>query len=166
MKKVVIEKFGVSITECGIVTNLTTGNILKATPDKHGYPRVTLKLPSGKRTGAFIHRLIAMAFIPNPHGKRWVNHKDGNKGNFSIDNLEWSSPGENMQHAWDTGLKKKGKQIRLDLRDKAIKDLVQIGYKYHEIGSIFGFASENVTRIMQDKVNKKLLQEKQSIGAY
>ena len=52
-----------------------------------------------------IHRLVATTFIPNPENKRYVNHKDGNKLNNYIDNLEWSTPSENNLHAYTTGLK-------------------------------------------------------------
>ena len=52
----------------------------------------------------FLHRLIAIAFIPNPNNKPCVNHKDGNKLNNDIDNLEWVTYGENLKHAIDKGL--------------------------------------------------------------
>ena len=53
-----------------------------------------------------IHRLIAIAFIPNPNNLPEINHKDGNPLNNSIDNLEWCTHQYNMQHSWDTGLHK------------------------------------------------------------
>ncbi len=52
----------------------------------------------------YVHRIVAKAFLPNPKGKKTVNHKDGNKLNNHVDNLEWASYSENMQHAIKTGL--------------------------------------------------------------
>lgn len=53
----------------------------------------------------YVHRLVAVTFIKNPVNKREVNHKDGNKLNNHVSNLEWVTPSENRQHAYDTGLK-------------------------------------------------------------
>lgn len=58
----------------------------------------------GKHRLAYVHRMVAAAFIPNPEHKREVNHIDGNPLNNAADNLEWSTPGENTRHAVSTGL--------------------------------------------------------------
>lgn len=52
-----------------------------------------------------VHRLVAMAFIPNPDNLPEVNHKDGNKHNNHFTNLEWCTASNNKQHAHDTGLR-------------------------------------------------------------
>ena len=77
--------------------------IRKLKIDKYGYPAVCLKAHGVKKT-LTVHRLVAVAFLPNPNNLTQVNHKDGNKLNNAVENLEWCSPKVNMQHAYKTGL--------------------------------------------------------------
>ncbi len=80
------------------------GKILKLFLGSRGYYRVTLVAVGKKRVYEHIHRLVAKAFIPNPENKREVNHKDGNKLDNRVENLEWTTPQENSQHSILTGL--------------------------------------------------------------
>ncbi len=69
----------------------------------NGY--VTIKLMVNKTYKHYLfHRLLAEAFIPNPENKPEVNHKDGNKFNNNISNLEWVNRTENINHAFKNGL--------------------------------------------------------------
>lgn len=68
-----------------------------------GYKVVHLSF-FGQSKSFLAHRLVAMAFLENPLNKREVNHKDGDKFNNCVDNLEWVTPSENIQHAYNTGL--------------------------------------------------------------
>jgi hypothetical protein len=68
-----------------------------------GYMAVQTKT-QGKRTTLYIHRLVAGAYIPKPFGCNEVNHKDGNKKNNSIENLEWTTHSQNLIHARASGL--------------------------------------------------------------
>lgn len=72
---------------------------------KIGYSIVTLS-KNGKSYKEYIHRLVAKTFLSNPLNKEYVNHKDGNKQNNCVSNLEWCTPSENNYHAFQTGLKK------------------------------------------------------------
>lgn len=71
----------------------TSGSIARHS----GYISVVLK-SNNKSYRRYIHRLVAKAFIPNPSNKEQVNHKDGNKRNNRVDNLEWATPSENLRH--------------------------------------------------------------------
>ena len=67
--------------------------------DKGGYLVVSLWANNSAKQ-CKVHRLVAEAFIPNPEQKRCVNHKDGNKQNNNVENLEWVTHGENKHHAF------------------------------------------------------------------
>lgn len=86
-----------------VVTRLKTGNVIKQTRLKNGYMKVHTTI-DGKVKNFLVHRLVATQYIANPDGKAFVNHKDGNKSNNHVDNLEWSTRNENMAHAAENGL--------------------------------------------------------------
>lgn len=98
------------ISNLGNVESLATGKLLKKLSHSTGYLAVVLyKNRHPKR--CILHRLVAKAFIPNPENKPTVNHKNGNKHDNSVDNLEWATFLENNRHARKTGLKV-GKNIQ------------------------------------------------------
>ena len=89
-----------SVTMSGRVINNTTKKCKKPS-DNHsgkGYLYVDL-YNNGKRKRFYIHRLVAELYIQNPENKPYVNHKDGNPRNNCVENLEWCTPLENVEHA-------------------------------------------------------------------
>ena len=70
-----------------------------------GYSEIKVKQ---KGSHLKIHHLVAKVFISNPLNKPFVNHKDGNKLNNNVNNLEWVTNSENVQHGYDTGLNMQG----------------------------------------------------------
>ena len=86
--------------------------VLKQKIDKENSCRVSL-WKDGKEQTHLVHRLVAKAFIPNPENKGFVNHKDGNRQNNHVDNLEWNTYEENQNHAFDTDLTSINHKIKL-----------------------------------------------------
>ena len=82
----------------------------------------------GKSFG--IHRLVAEAFIPNPENKRVVNHKDGNKGNNHVTNLEWATQAENGEHAVSNGTHSASNLIKCIEDDKVFSTITSASVYY------------------------------------
>lgn len=107
----------------GTVIRLPKGNIVK--PDNHrGYKVIRTRI-NGKRKKLRIHRLLAEFFLYKPDdtdAEYQVNHKDGDKANNSLSNLEWVTPRENVLHAYYTDLTKHGRRVlSKDLDDGRIE---------------------------------------------
>lgn len=89
----------------GLVINLSKNTVVKHIVKKGGYRYVSLYCRN-KRKNFLVHILIATYFIPNPYNKPHINHKNGVPCDNRIENLEWCTHQENMQHAYDIGLHK------------------------------------------------------------
>lgn len=111
-----------------------TGEIKILIPCKNnnGYLKVVL-CKSGKQHTKRVHRLVATAFIPNLEGKKEVNHIDGNKQNNKVENLEWCTNLENIQHAWETGLRNEETKKKLSEANKGKKLSEETRNKISEI---------------------------------
>jgi hypothetical protein len=91
-----------------------------------------------------VHRLLALAFIPNPQKKREINHKDGNKTNNNLSNLEWITHSENALHAYKNGLhefQRGEKGGNHKLTEKEVLEIRRLkneeGYSYKKIAKMF-----------------------------
>ncbi len=92
----------------GITKRIYGGYLLKPKNIKStGYQSVCLT-KNKKESTILLHRLVAMAFIPNPESKPEVNHKNGIKTDNQVENLEWNTKKENVRHAYENGLSKSG----------------------------------------------------------
>lgn len=85
------------VSDTGDVLNSETGKKLTHSYDREGYHLVQLFL-KGKQHTCRVHRLVAIAYIDNPEGKPTVNHIDENKDNNCVENLEWATYAEQVNH--------------------------------------------------------------------
>ncbi|WP_440972015.1 HNH endonuclease [Megamonas funiformis] len=118
MTKLIIDNIETDydINELGEIYSHKTNKILTGTVYNTGYKMVRLTI-EGKKKGYAIHRLVAQTFIPNPDNLPVVNHKDGNKLNNHMNNLEWVSQSKNRQHAIQTKISKLATGKREKIKD-------------------------------------------------
>ena len=107
------------VSETGIIRSKNK-KILKKEIMRNGYERVTI-CNNGKHKHCLVHRLVALAFIPNPNKKPCVNHKDGNKLNNNVNNLEWCTYKENELHSIHVLNKKINYDLLKEMNKKSIK---------------------------------------------
>lgn len=89
------------------------GRIISPSKTKQGYLRVNLNTPYGEKRykSLLVHRIVALAFLPTEDETLEVNHKDGDKNNCAVDNLEWATRVENVQHSHDENLHPRTKPV-------------------------------------------------------
>lgn len=130
-----------TITKQGQVYSYKNGykKEMKGSIDSKGYPYVDLSQKNGKRKCPKIHRLVALAFIPNPNNLPQINHIDGKKDNNSISNLEWVTQSQNIKHSFLLGLNnpskysKKEKNYQWNGNHKNCKKVKQLDLKGNQI---------------------------------
>ena len=93
------EKTQYEVSYSGKVRRTNNHHVIKANPNSEGYLLVRIR-HHGKTVTAFLHRLVATAFIPNPYGYNIVNHIDENRGNDRADNLEWCDKSYNYKYSY------------------------------------------------------------------
>lgn len=129
---------GYRIYEDGRIVSDLKGSEIATQKTNSGYSIAHL-WQNNKRKAITVHRLVAMAFLPNVDNKPVINHKDGNKQNNAVSNLEWASQSENMKHAFSSGLSENARQ-------SAKQRMSVIGKRY---------AKDNVKHILKANVEAR-----------
>jgi hypothetical protein len=128
---------------------------LRGSQNSSGY--IQLRLMGRKGSALYLlHRLVAEAFIPNPENKQQVNHKDSNRTNNHIENLEWVTPEENVQHALKSGRmkgnrgEKNGRAKLTEEQVEEIREQLGRGVRQVDIAERFGIGQAHVSRIARN----------------
>lgn len=130
------------ISNIARVRNKETGLIRLPSLGKRGYPVLSFK-KDGKTFVRTLHRVFALAWIPNPENKREINHINGDKCDCSLYNLEWATPLENMTHARKTGLHNSdGDKAVWQLKDG---EVIAVYKSCSEAARVTGFNRSNIS---------------------
>jgi len=155
---------GYKIYENGVILSKKTGKPLKYRLNDKGYPCVSLSI-DGKNKFCKVHRIIALAFIPNPEDKPCVNHIDRDRENYDVSNLEWCTHSENVIHSVENGGRDGWTRNNTGInngRSKlnwetvcAIRDLYdKCNYSQNKLQSIFNINQSRITKIINNKIWK------------
>jgi hypothetical protein len=146
MQRVAYRESRYGITQTGEIINLSNNFPLSPTKNPNGYLKVALANGDGSSEQVSVHRLVAKHFIPNPYDHAYVNHKDGNKTNNCVGNLEWCTSKENNQHALQIGLRPG--YMSADDRDLLIEEVFQ-GAKIRDIARRIGRGEESLSGMLR-----------------
>ena len=138
MRKKIKDYENYFIYDNGDVFNSITNKILKGTIGEHGYKYYRLS-KNGMKKMFLAHRLVAEAFLDNIEHLPVVNHKDGNKLNNDVRNLEWTTYSENAKHAHNNKListKRKREYYTEDLKNEKWKKILNFHYSISSEGRV------------------------------
>jgi hypothetical protein len=136
------------INEKGEVWSVAKSRLMSPQTDAtHPYPWVLLIKPDKKKQPTTVYFLMRLTWMPHAPGEvgiganKWcINHKDGNKLNSSLDNLEWVTNSQNAKHAWENGLQAKGIDKKNAIFTSIDVTLIRLRVKYGE--SAYSVAKE------------------------
>lgn len=143
------------ISKSGVIRNCSNLKIKSQYISSTGYYMISVSI-NNKSKPYRVHRLLAETFIQKKDGCLFVNHIDGNKLNNSLENLEWCTHLENMQHAFRTGLannsNEKNGMSKLIAEDVAtIKTMLKNGISQYKIADKFNVSRSAILKIKLGK---------------
>ena len=147
-----------TITSDGEIYSDNSGKMKTRNRPGTEYQIINFSLSNGKKRTFRLHRLVMMAFSPIENIDEFeVNHKDGNKLNNRLDNLEWCTSSENQLHAFKIGLQKARKGSKSNfakLNEEDIQNIFELrkqGFTQQEIAEKIGCTRSNISYILNNK---------------
>lgn len=140
--------------------------ILKPYKNNSGYYMVAL-FTNNKRKNMLLHRAVAMAFIPNPNNLPFVNHKDSNRLNCIVENLEWCNRSYNTKYSYDNNNRRAMMNWRKGASNANAKPIIQLS-KESKFIKRFGciMDAERETGILNSSIVSCLKGHQKTAGGY
>jgi hypothetical protein len=152
--KIVAEFPDYGITEDGKVYSFKSRRWLTPYTLGTGYLGIRMSKTPNNFKNLLIHRLVAEMFLPKVSCKNCINHKDLNKQNPHVSNLEWCTLKENSRHAYDNGVLK-DVSVALSDRESLVFSMLQAGARVKDIAYKAGCSRQLVTHVKKGRAWKK-----------
>ena len=141
----------------GRLYSTTRGIFIKISPDMLGY--ACCNLYDGNRyTKRRLHRMMAESFLlnDNPLEKIQVNHLDGNKMNYNLNNLEWCTPSENIQHSFDILNRTSPRKLTYE----QVTEIINSKLEVLELVTLYGVCGQHIRSLRRGKYLKEYNKER------
>jgi len=151
-----IPNFDYAVAPDGRVWSYKTNKYLRPSLNHRGYCTINISNKE-KKKNFLVHTLVAKLYIPNPKNLPQINHKDSNKQNNCVANLEWCTPLENMAHSFTVGTHKDirgSKHFRAKLKEEDIphiKEAYKAGETQTSIANRYGVTNPIISLIVNGK---------------
>lgn len=159
--KVTSVNLNYEVSNLGNIKNIKKDKILNQNISNRGYKYIKIII-NNKTKFISSHRLVMLTFKPEEHFEGCeINHKDGNKLNNILENLEWVSHKDNIQHAYDNNLihtigSDKFNSKLIDEQVLEIRKLYNEGYSQAKLGELYNVSQYNISLIVTNKMWKHL----------
>ena len=151
------------VSTTGDIYKLTSNNLflkIKLTHHPNGYMYTAFNTKEGTRITRRVHRLVALAFLPNPNNYDIIGHKDNNKSNNKVENLYWTTISENIKKAFDDKLAVNAKGYEdsqshpVIIYDKNMKEINRMG-SVRQCAKEYGVSCSTIIRHCNGEIKGK-----------
>lgn len=156
--KIIAEYPQYGVTDNGRVYSFKSNRWLKPYKTTNGYLSVRLSNVPNKVKNLLVHRLVGEMFLPKEIGKNYINHKDLDKTNNRLSNLEWCTPKENSQHAQLNGAMH-DVSCKLTEREVLVFSMIEAGVRVKEIAFKAGVSRQLITHVKKGRTWVKAAKE-------
>lgn len=148
--KIITEATNYAVSNLGNIKNTKTGRLLNPGISGNGYKQVSLRMiSSNKFEKRYVHRLVAQYWLENPENKREVNHKNLDRTDNRIENLEWVTSSDNQKHKYENGYYKTSNRIIIQLNPNTLEEIAKFQSVISAVKAMNGKSRSGIDKVLR-----------------